>query len=680
MSNAYEKLKIREYVRNLMRSEAGNKLVMETLIDWAEDKSELLGFPAAEMEYVCKSSSTEAKKQQQFLIQTAVGLSGHSRRKPVLGHIEKVLREIGLLFRLSSVEQGIFGLFVRVQQYEYFSDLVNQIVISRRRSRYGQLNFFETITAFTGLNPREIAAALKPQEKLISCGLVEFPKSTIHLEVPDKIGDLFNGGGHFYTQIELKEQLIGRCQTSSLAWEDFAHLGKARDLIENLLTGAIKSGCKGINILLHGKPGVGKTEFCRTLTHQLGLSLYSVSEQDEAGNEPSRTDRLQGLRAMQEVLAEETTACIMFDEAEDIFSSRQGFSESAPSKVYMNRQLERNPHPVFWLTNDATSMDKAFLRRMTYCLEFGELPLSVRMTMSQKECENKKLSVSPADLQQFVREYDLPPAVFSNAVTVATLACGGFDEVRTVVASSEKLLGVKRNSANSPSQFDLFLINADTDLVQVTAAILRGGRRDFSFCLSGPPGTGKSEFARWLALQLDMDVLLKRASDLISKWVGETEKNIAAAFQEAETQGKMLIFDEADSFLYSRREAQRSWEVAHVNEMLTWMERHPLPFICTTNLSEKIDEAAFRRFTFKTKFDYLKRDQVTSAFHCFFGQECPGNALALDSLTPGDFAVVKKKMEYFGGASAEEIGQMLKLEMLAKPVRLNSRRVGFKAG
>ena len=119
---------------------------------------------------------------------------------------------------------------------------------------------------------------------------------------------------------------------------------------------------------------------------------------------------------------------------------------------------------------------------------------------------------------------------------------------------------------------------------------------------------------------------------------------------------------------------------ARVNTELKWIADRGLPFICTTNLSEKIDEAAFRRFTFKTKFDYLKKDQVASAFHCFFGQECPGNTLALDSLTPGDFAVVKKKMEYFGGASAEEIGQMLELEMLAKPGRLNSRRVGFKAG
>ena len=177
-----------------------------------------------------------------------------------------------------------------------------------------------------------------------------------------------------------------------------------------------------------------------------------------------------------------------------------------------------------------------------------------------------------------------------------------------------------------------------------------------------------------------MEVLFKRASDLLSKWVGGTEENIAAAFREAEVQQKMLVFDEADSLIYSRREARNSWEVSHVNEMLTWMERHPLPFICTTNLAEKVDDAAFRRFTFKAVFDYLTPTQIELAFRRFFGQVAPTTALKISCLTPGDFAVVKKKMEYFGGASAEEIRQMLELEMLAKPGRLNSRRVGFKAG
>jgi transitional endoplasmic reticulum ATPase len=57
----------------------------------------------------------------------------------------------------------------------------------------------------------------------------------------------------------------------------------------------------------------------------------------------------------------------------------------------------------------------------------------------------------------------------------------------------------------------------------------------------------------------------------------------------------MLIFDEADSLLFDRREAVRSWEVSQVNEMLTWMEQHPLPFCCTTKMMEKFDSASLRR-------------------------------------------------------------------------------------
>ena len=160
--------------------------------------------------------------------------------------------------------------------------------------------------------------------------------------------------------------------------------------------------------------------------------------------------------------------------------------------------------------------------------------------------------------------------------------------------------------------------------------------------------------------------------------MGGTEKNIAAAFREAEVQQKMLVFDEADSLIYSRREARNSWEVSHVNEMLTWMERHPLPFICTTNLAEKVDDAAFRRFTFKSVFDYLTPKQIELAFRRFFGQVAPTNVLRIECLTPGDFAVVKKKVEYLGGADASEIARMLEMETSVKPCRQNSRRLGFR--
>lgn len=678
MGCSYEEAKVRWYISNLLRTKDLSPKVMELVVDWAQDKADIFGFDETEMENAGKAENPEAnlRRQEIFL----AGLGKHPSRfgTATKSPVEKMLRKVGGLFRLSPVEQEVFGLFVRLGTQEYILDLVDDLSGSPRRGRKKPLTFFDCIVRMLNGKPREIAEALLPSGKLEGCGLIEYPTHVNCLELTDKIKSIFSEAGLELRTADLKKELIGQCQTPSLAWSDFGHLGTERELLERLLSGAVKAQSRGINILLHGKPGTGKTEFCRTLARQVGLSLYSVAEQDDRGNEPKRHERMEGLRMLQEILAGDPTAAIMFDEAEDVFGSLRGYCEGPPSKVYMNRMLESSRQPVFWLTNDAASMDRAFLRRMTYCLEMSELPLIVRLAISQKECRRKKLKVNGAELAKMVQEYDLPPGVFSNAVNVASLAGGKLDVVRQVVGASEKILGIRRNLVKPPETFELDLIQADVPLAQIASSIKNSDRRDFSFCLSGPPGTGKSEFARWLARELNMEVLFKRASDLLSKWVGGTEENIAAAFREAEVQQKMLVFDEADSLIYSRREARNSWEVSHVNEMLTWMERHPLPFICTTNLAEKVDDAAFRRFTFKSVFDYLTPKQIELAFRRFFGQVAPTNVLRIECLTPGDFAVVKKKVEYLGGADASEIARMLEMETSVKPCRQNSRRLGFR--
>ena len=197
----------------------------------------------------------------------------------------------------------------------------------------------------------------------------------------------------------------------------------------------------------------------------------------------------------------------------------------------------------------------------------------------------------------------------------------------------------------------------------------------FSLCLYGVPGSGKSAYARFLAEKLKMRVLHKRASDLISMWVGETEKNIAAAFAEAKRNKMLLVFDEADSFLQDRRNAHRSWEVTQVNEMLTQMESHPLPFVCTTNLMDGLDQASLRRFTFKVKYDFLTHQQVAVAFRHFFGTEPVASLNALTCLSPGDFAVVAKKARICGIDDSNELIAMLRQEQDVKDVQCNP--IGF---
>lgn len=83
--------------------------------------------------------------------------------------------------------------------------------------------------------------------------------------------------------------------------------------------------------------------------------------------------------------------------------------------------------------------------------------------------------------------------------------------------------------------------------------------------------------------------------------------------------------------------------------MLTWMEDHPYPVCCTTNLWERFDAASFRRFTFHIGFGFLHRDLLARAYEVFFNlTEVPEAGRQFSNLTPGDFAQVRRQAELLG--------------------------------
>ena len=101
--------------------------------------------------------------------------------------------------------------------------------------------------------------------------------------------------------------------------------------------------------------------------------------------------------------------------------------------------------------------------------------------------------------------------------------------------------------------------------------------------------------------------------------------------------------------------------------MLTWMESHPLPFACTTNFNERLDQATLRRFTFKIAMDYLSAEQARMAFRHYFELAAPGSVAALTNLTPGDFPVVLRRAEILGALDdAEALVRMLRDECEVK--------------
>ena len=203
-----------------------------------------------------------------------------------------------------------------------------------------------------------------------------------------------------------------------------------------------------------------------------------------------------------------------------------------------------------------------------------------------------------------------------------------------------------------------------------------------------PGGAGVVDQNVHIAHALQRPLVAKRASDLVSKYVGETEQNLARMFDEAQREGAVLLLDEADSYLRSRQRAERNYEVTEVNEMLQGMERFAGIFICTTNLMDSIDQAALRRFTFKIRFKPLTAAQRETMFVV---EALGGDATRLDAalaarltrldqLCPGDFAAVKRQVEILAEAlEPEEFIAQLEAEHRIKPEVREARGIGFTA-
>ena len=118
-----------------------------------------------------------------------------------------------------------------------------------------------------------------------------------------------------------------------------------------------------------------------------------------------------------------------------------------------------------------------------------------------------------------------------------------------------------------------------------------------TLALTGPSGTGKTLTAEALAGELDMVLMKVHVPSLLSKWVGESQKNIAAAFRRAagHKTGAVLFFDEADSLFFDREGALHSWEVQDVNVLLTEIEQHEGVVVLATNRRDALDRALSRR-------------------------------------------------------------------------------------
>ena len=534
----------------------------------------------------------------------------------------------------------------------------------------------------------QILSALKKGSKLDAYGLIDRDYR------PDSVHDYLDWGetldfDEFVTQPLNENVLLKSCtevaQVPSLELDDFAHIAGMKEMMLTYLQQALKHHQKGVNLLIYGVPGTGKTEFAGLLAQALGISAYNITYMDSDGDVVKAEQRLNYSRLAQTLLNGKQ-ALLIFDEIEDVFNgSLMERSVAQKNKAWTNQLLENNNVPMIWLSNSVSGIDPAFLRRFDLILEMPDLPLKNKSALITQLTEGK---LSPAYVQHFAKVRSLTPAILSRTIRVAKeLNTSNFAE--TLLMMFNQTL----KSQNKPKIEPLVLGKADYNLDYVACNdnihhISEGLKRSKKgrICCYGPPGTGKTAWAAWLAEELDMPLLLRQGSDLLDPYVGGTERNIAEAFESAKRDNCLLVLDEVDTFLFSREGANRSWERSQVNEMLTQIERFEGLMVVSTNLIEVLDPAALRRFDLKLKFDYLTlpqrldfaKQQAEILGLPLLSEEDLSQIESLNLLTPGDFAAVARRHQFSPFQKVQDWLSALQGECEVKPAfSATTRRIGF---
>ena len=682
MLNSHERHLALSYLANMLGRLRRKRAQAASLLEWLTDNVTPLASGARTGERIAVAASNASESPANWReLRRLVDKARRAASDAVPDRMARRLRRLAETVGLSSLDVDILEVLLRYGTQPVVESLIDAAFYRVGGSRMPMNVRGGALSCVLGQSLNAVDDRFAEDAPLVRTGLVSIDQD----QDVQAIGRLRRLDAPDPEEVDVRRFLLGAGGASELEWSDFEHLGQSREDVLRILRGAADCGARGVNILLYGPPGTGKTEFCRVLATKAGLDLFGVGEADDKGNEPSRKERLAELRLAQCLLGEDSGGVLLFDEMEDLLSGSTfawslfgGGRRGGESKVFMNRLLEETPAPTFWTTNIAKDIDPAILRRMTFALEMRQPSTNVRARVWQRQLSSHGIQATPAQTLALAREFDASPGVAAGATAAAALADGDFELVRRGVRSLSRVLGCDRPAFRGANRFDATLLSADIDLTEVATRLADRGERRFSLCLQGPPGTGKSAYARYLAERMGLEVVQRRASDLLDAYVGQTEKNIAEAFAQARADEAFLVFDEADSLLADRRGAQRNWEISQVNEMLTWMESHPLPFACTTNYADKLDEAVLRRFTFKVTLGYLAEQAARSAFLAYFGMEAPSRLDRLDCLAPGDFNVVRRKAEVLGQLDdADALVEMLRAECDAKPGR--KAVIGFGA-
>lgn len=416
--NKFKLYVARTYMMNLLLAAQANRSVRSELVEWTEREESFLKILGVQ----CVLRDGFKNKSVIHNIKRAINaLERKTRRPSALDADANATRLVVQRFSLGPAATALLEL---AHSYTHCS-LTNEIWDKLKQSALKPLDALAVLLRLPRLKIE------KGFRELARSGISDWKVATrghTYFDPDDFIFDWFLDVWHppVRDMCELTARLVGNPCNARLCPGDFEHIAEREDVQRTLNTAKCKrtkgEPVSGLNILLYGRPGTGKTEFAKTLAATAGIALFSVEESSIGDEEP---------------------------------------------------------------------------------------------------CDSE-------------RDRKVTPRQLAFATRQSAMVNGNAETIRRNIAQKVKLHhGVRPPDTKPIQNYDPALVHADTDLEELSERIAGIGASRFALCLHGPPGTGKTAYVGYIAERMGIDLLPKRASDLLSPWVGGTEKQMAAAFAEA---------------------------------------------------------------------------------------------------------------------------------------------------